>query len=39
MPLIVLNEFLRLALEREDYEFATKVRDIIKSKELVGNSN
>lgn len=38
LPLIVLNEFLRLALEREDYEFATKVRDEIKSKELVGNS-
>lgn len=38
MPLIILNEFLRLALEREDYEFASKVRDVIKSKELVGNS-
>ena len=38
MPLIILNEFLRLALEREDYEFATQVRDAIKSKELVGNS-
>lgn len=32
MPLIVLNEFLRLGLEREDYEFATNVRDIINSK-------
>jgi hypothetical protein len=40
MPLIVLNEFLSLALEKEDYEFATKVRDVIKSKEIVvGNPN
>lgn len=35
MPLIILNEFLSLALEKEDYEFATKVRDAIKSKEQV----
>jgi hypothetical protein len=40
MPLIVLNEFLSLALEKEDYEFASKVRDAIKSKEIVvGNPN
>jgi hypothetical protein len=40
MPLIVLNEFLSLALEKEDYEFASKVRDSIKSKEIVvGNPN
>ena len=40
MPLIVLNEFLSLALEKEDYEFATEVRDAIKSKEIVvGNPN
>jgi protein-arginine kinase activator protein McsA len=35
MPLIVLNEFLSLALEKEDYEFATEVRDAIKSKEII----
>jgi hypothetical protein len=35
MPLIVLNEFLSLALQKEDYEFATEVRDAIKSKEIV----
>jgi hypothetical protein len=29
-----------LALEKEDYEFASEVRDVIKSKEIVvGNSN
>ena len=40
LPLIVLNEFLSLALEKEDFEFATEVRDVIKSKEIVvSNSN
>jgi hypothetical protein len=40
LPLIVLNEFLSLALEKEDYEFASEVRDAIKSKEIVvGNPN
>jgi hypothetical protein len=35
LPLIVLNEFLLLALKNEDYEFAIKVRDAIKSKEII----
>ena len=32
MPLVVLNEFMRLALEREDYEFASQINKI-KQKE------
>ena len=32
MPLSVLNEYLSLALENENYEFASKVRDIINLK-------
>jgi len=32
MPLVVLNEFMRLALEREDYEFASQISKI-KQKE------
>ena len=32
-PKVVLDEFLRLALEDEEFEFASKIRDIMKSKE------
>jgi len=34
MPIIILNEFLSLALEREDYEFASEVKETIKKKNL-----
>lgn len=34
MPIIILNEFLSLALEREDYEFASKVKKTIQKKNL-----
>ena len=32
-PKVVLDEFLRLALEDEEFEFASRIRDIMKSKE------
>jgi hypothetical protein len=39
MPIIILNEFLSLSLEREDYEFASKVKETIEKKNLELSKN
>ena len=37
LPMFILEKFMRLAVEEEDYEFASEVKRLIEEKELINN--